>query len=102
MQFLLNLVTSILKHVSFGLTKIRVHIWKLCNKFVRSFTKHIIKNGALFTKMSFTKNTAIDENVMLLEVKWDEYLPNVIRQAAALKGKMPSAFSKYAACRVYY
>ena len=44
----------------------------------------------------------IDENVMLLEVKWDEYLPNVIRQAAALKGKMPSAFSKYAACRVYY
>ena len=44
----------------------------------------------------------IDENVMLLEVKWDEYLPNVIRQAAALKGRMPSAFSKYAACRVYY
>ena len=44
----------------------------------------------------------IDENVMLLEVKWDEYLPSVIRHAAALKGRMPSAFSKYAACRVYY
>ena len=44
----------------------------------------------------------IDENVMLLEVKWDEYLPSVIRQAAALKSKMPSAFSKYAACRVYF
>ena len=38
---------------------------------------------------------------MLMEVKWDEYLPSAIRRAAALKGKTPSAFSKYAACRVY-
>lgn len=43
----------------------------------------------------------IDEDVILLEVKWDEYLPNVIRKAAALKSRMPTAFSKYAACRVY-
>ena len=41
------------------------------------------------------------DNVALLEVKWDEYLPGVIRQAAALKSRTPTAFSKYAACRVY-
>ena len=38
---------------------------------------------------------------MLLEVKWNEYLPSIIRRAAALKGRGPSAFSKYAACRIY-
>ena len=43
----------------------------------------------------------IADDVMLLEVKWDEYLPSVIRKAAALKSRTPSSFSKYAACRVY-
>lgn len=43
----------------------------------------------------------VDGNPMLLEVKWDEYLPSVIRRATALKSREPIAFSKYAACRVY-
>ena len=43
----------------------------------------------------------VEGNPMLLEVKWDEYLPGVIRRATALKGRGPTAFSKYAACRVY-
>ena len=43
----------------------------------------------------------IENDVMLLEVKWDDYLPGIIRRAAALKSRTPSAFSKYAACRVY-
>ena len=43
----------------------------------------------------------IEDDVMLLEVKWDGFLPGVIRKAAALKSRMPSAFSKYAACRIY-
>ena len=43
----------------------------------------------------------IEDNVILLEVKWDEYLPGVIRKAAALKSREPTAFSKYAACRVW-
>ena len=43
----------------------------------------------------------VEGDPMLLEVKWDEYLPTVIRRAAALKGRSPSAFSKYAACRIY-
>ncbi len=43
----------------------------------------------------------IEDNVILLEVKWDEYLPGIIRKAAALKSREPTAFSKYAACRVW-
>lgn len=43
-----------------------------------------------------------EENNMLLEVKWDHYLPDVIRRAIALKGRHATAFSKYAACRVYF
>ena len=37
----------------------------------------------------------------VLEVKWDEYLPDIIRDAVQLKDRRASAFSKYAACRVY-
>lgn len=37
----------------------------------------------------------------ILEVKWDEFLPSVIRDAVQLPGRHTSAFSKYAACRIY-
>lgn len=40
-------------------------------------------------------------NSIILEVKWDEYLPDIIRDAVQLKGRMTTSFSKYAACRVY-
>ena len=43
----------------------------------------------------------VDGDPMLLEVKWDDYLPNVIKRAVALKGRGQGAFSKYAACRMY-
>ena len=38
---------------------------------------------------------------MILEVKWDAYLPDIIRDAIQLDGRRPCAFSKYAACRIY-
>ena len=38
---------------------------------------------------------------MILEVKWDEFLPDIIRDAVQLPGRHTAAFSKYAACRVY-
>ena len=38
---------------------------------------------------------------IILEVKWDEFLPSVIRDAVQLGGRRTSAFSKYAACRIY-
>lgn len=41
------------------------------------------------------------DNVIILEVKWDEYLPDIIRDAVNLEGRRSSAFSKYAACRIY-
>ena len=39
--------------------------------------------------------------VMLLEVKWDEYLPSVIRRAVQVKNRSAGAFSKYETCRIY-
>lgn len=38
---------------------------------------------------------------IILEVKWDEFLPDIIRDAVCLDGRRVSAFSKYAACRIY-
>lgn len=41
------------------------------------------------------------DSPIILEVKWDEFLPSIIRGAVQLKGRHTSSFSKYAACRVY-
>ena len=38
---------------------------------------------------------------ILLEVKWDAYLPDTIRAAVGLESRRSSAFSKYAQCRIY-
>lgn len=38
---------------------------------------------------------------IILEVKWDEYLPDIIRKAVGLTNLQAQAFSKYAACRMY-
>ncbi len=38
---------------------------------------------------------------IILEVKWDNYLPDIIKDAVRLKGRRASAFSKYAQCRIY-
>lgn len=39
--------------------------------------------------------------VIILEVKWDAYLPSIIRDAVQEKGVRVGAFSKYAQCRIY-
>ena len=38
---------------------------------------------------------------IILEVKWDAYLPDLIRDAVSLGNQRPCAYSKYASCRVY-
>lgn len=38
---------------------------------------------------------------IILEVKWDAYLPAIIRDAVQLPGRRAEAFSKYAQCRIY-
>ena len=37
----------------------------------------------------------------ILEVKWDAFLPGIIRDIVQLEGRHTSAFSKYAICRIY-
>ena len=41
------------------------------------------------------------ERVILMEVKWDAYLPSVIRDLVQTQGRRSTAFSKYAVCRIY-
>ena len=38
---------------------------------------------------------------IILEVKWDAFLPDLIRDAVRLPGRRVTAFSKYAQCRIY-
>ncbi|MDO4538666.1 MAG: polyphosphate polymerase domain-containing protein [Coriobacteriales bacterium] len=38
---------------------------------------------------------------ILLEVKWDEYLPSIIRDCVQTPARRVTAFSKYAQCRIY-
>lgn len=38
---------------------------------------------------------------VILEVKWDEFLPSFVRDLVQIPGGRTSAFSKYAACRIY-
>ncbi len=38
---------------------------------------------------------------ILLEVKWDDYLPSLIRDVVQTPGVRVGAFSKYAQCRIY-
>lgn len=38
---------------------------------------------------------------IILEVKWDGFLPDIIRDAVRLNGRRTGAFSKYAQCRIY-
>lgn len=41
------------------------------------------------------------ETFILMEVKWDAFLPDIIRDAIQLPGCRATAFSKYAQCRIY-
>lgn len=44
---------------------------------------------------------AAGDSPVILEVKWDEYLPSIIRDAVQLDSRQTAAFSKYKACRIY-
>ena len=43
----------------------------------------------------------VPENPAILEVKWDAFLPDTVRDLVQLPGRRSGAFSKYAACRSY-
>ena len=39
--------------------------------------------------------------IIIMEVKWDEFLPSIIKHAVQMPGRRVTAFSKYAQCRIY-
>lgn len=41
------------------------------------------------------------DRIIIMEVKWDEFLPTIIRKAVGLDNRRSSAFSKYRICRIY-
>ena len=43
----------------------------------------------------------IRETVNLIEIKWDNFLPDAVKAAIAVENRQSGAFSKYAACRMY-
>lgn len=43
----------------------------------------------------------VPDDPIILEVKWDGFLPGIIRDAVQLTGRHTGAYSKYAACRAY-
>ena len=70
---------------------------------VRVTLDYNIRTGMLgtdFFNMSCTTIPA-GEDAIILEVKWDDFLPDIIRDIVQLKNGRAGAFSKYAACRIY-
>lgn len=43
----------------------------------------------------------VSDSSCILEVKWDNFLPDVVRDMVQLGDRHSTAFSKYAACRMY-
>lgn len=69
---------------------------------VRVTLDHNIRSGVNCT--DFLNKDCITVPVsdsVILEVKWDAFLPDIIRDAVSLADRREGAFSKYAACRIY-
>ncbi len=48
-----------------------------------------------------TLTLPVGDAPMIIEVKWDAFLPELIRDAVSLPGRRAAAFSKYEQCRIY-
>ena len=69
---------------------------------VRVTLDHQIRTGLYSTDFLNPESVTIPaDTTAILEVKWDEFLPSMIRDIVQLQGKRNTAFSKYAACRIY-
>lgn len=62
-----------------------------------------VRTGMLSTDFLDTKRPTIQtfETYALLEVKYDAYLPELVRHAIQIVGREQTEFSKYAVCRKY-
>lgn len=70
---------------------------------VRVTMDYHIRTGLLCTDFLNPVNVTVPagDTHIILEVKWDDFLPDIIRDAVQLEGRPVTAFSKYAACRIY-
>lgn len=70
---------------------------------VRVTLDHSIRTGMLCTDFfnADCVTVPVKDMPIILEVKWDGFLPSVIRDAVQLPRTRTAAFSKYAACRVF-
>ena len=70
---------------------------------VRITLDYNIRTG--LSAVDFLNNSCITvpitNNPIILEIKWDEYLPDIIKDIIQLNRGRIGAFSKYAACRMY-
>ena len=70
---------------------------------VRVTFDYHIRTGLLCTDFLTPQCVTVPagEPTIILEVKWDAYLPDIIRDAVQTPGRRVGAFSKYAQCRIY-
>ena len=70
---------------------------------VRVTIDYNIRTGAFRTDFLNPETLTLPagESPIILEVKWDDFLPDIIRDAVTIPGRRVSAFSKYAQCRIY-
>lgn len=60
-----------------------------------------IRTGIKCTDFFKDISTVSASGEIILEVKYDEYLPDIVKMAVQLGERNATAFSKYAACRIY-
>lgn len=70
---------------------------------VRVTIDYSIRTGVFRTDFLNPKTLTLPagDSPIILEVKWDEYLPDIIRDAVTIPCRRAQAFSKYAQCRIY-
>ena len=70
---------------------------------VRVTIDYDIRTGLLRTDFLNPKTLTLPAGVspIILEVKWDEYLPDIIKDAVTITGRRAGAFSEYEQCRIY-
>ena len=70
---------------------------------VRVTIDYDIRTGMFRTDLFNEKTITLPagESPIILEVKWDEFLPDIIRDAVSIPNRRVGAFSKYQQCRIY-
>ena len=69
-------------------------------KRVKFFQTYCIP-GVIVCGLAVSLALGILRSAGILEVKWDAWLPSIIRDAVQTPGRRVCAFSKYAQCRIY-